>query len=126
MDTVTSANACACGGVPFHQDGSCRACYMRAWRKTRKVAGGPARSPGCQGWFDWQAVKRAAAGEPVGRKLTLAERQYLAGLLASKEWTPADASRLLGMEPTPAAQLVRDVAEGRVRVIPRGWLGTPA
>jgi hypothetical protein len=99
---------------------------MRAWRKQRKVAGGPARSPGCQDWFDWTAVKLAAAGEPVGRKLTLAERRYLAQLLGSKEWTPADASRLLGMEPNPAAQLVRDVAEGRVRVIPRDWLGEPA
>lgn len=126
LDTVTSVNGCKCGGGSFHKDGSCRACYMRSWRQARKVAGGPSRSPGCQGWFDWAAVRRAAAGEPVGRKLTLAERQYLAGLLAPKEWTPADASRLLGMEPAPAAQMVRDVAAGRVKVIRRGWLGEPA
>lgn len=125
MDTVTSCN---CGGESFHADGSCRACYMRAWRRARKVAGAPSRSPSCNTWFDWQAVKRAAAGEPVGRKLTQAERIYLAERILSinPDWSETEVRPVLGLDWGVAAAFMRDVASGRLRGIPRDWQGSPA
>lgn len=101
---------------------------MRAWRKARKVAGAPARSPECRDWFDWQAVRRAAAGEAVGRKLTLAERIYLAQQIirTNPEWSETEIRPILGLDWGEAAKFMRDVAAGRLRGIPRDWQGSPA
>lgn len=116
---------CKCGRVSKRSNGDCHACYMRDWKRARKAVGSPLRSPCAQDWFDWEAVVRAWAGEPIPRKLTRAEREYLASLLCQSEWSEKEAGKLLGMEPKPAAEIVRSVADGRVRVPARDWQGTP-
>jgi hypothetical protein len=125
LETLTS---CKCGGKAQHLDGSCRACYMRAWRKARKVAGAPSRSPQCADWFDWEVVRQLKAGNRIGRRPTHAERVYLASWLLARKpdsWSAVEAAELLCMNWDVAAQLVRDVASGAERVIPRDWQGKP-
>lgn len=97
---------------------------MWAWKQTKRIAGGPARSPHVQQWFDYEHVRRVWNGEVCTRKSTLAERQYLAEL-AGPDTTPEALGRLLGMEPQPALAVAREVWEGRVAVPGRDWAGKP-
>lgn len=117
------SGSCGCGRPSVRKTGECHPCYIRAWKKGRKMAGGPMRSPCVQEWFDWEIVRRAWCREPYNRKLTRAERVHLASLLAQTEWSETEASRLLGMAYKAAAQLVSDVSAGRVSVPVRGWDG---
>jgi len=124
--TVGELVTCGCGRPSKRLDGRCHPCYVREWKKARKTAGGPLRAPCTQDWFDWEVVCRAWAGLPTGRKLTRAEREYLASLICTEQWSEAEASRLLGMEPKPAAEIVRSVADGRIVVPARDWQGLAA
>lgn len=119
---------CGCGRVSKRLDGRCHPCYMRDWKRTRKQLGGRAATsyklPCADDWFDWEVVCRAWARQPLSRKLTRAERVYLAGLLAENNMSWRDQRDILGMDWDTAAQLVSDVREGRVLVPVRDWQGT--
>ncbi len=117
MDATTCDNpVCECGSPAVHLGRHCHRCYMREWRANRKTK---------NDWFDWEAVGRAWRAEPVGRRLTHAERVYLASLLAGGEWTPNRAGRLLGMLDADAARLTHEVETGAVAVPVRGPDGRP-
>lgn len=119
------AVTCKCGRLARHGE-LCHPCYVKAWKIRRKVAGHPLRSPCSQEWFDWQVVMRAWAEEDTKRKLTRAERVYLASLLVADNCSDAEAARVLGMESKAAGKLVSDVREGLILVPARAWDGTAA
>lgn len=124
METTTPPDTCECGQPSKHLDGRCRRCYARAWRKARKVAGGPSKAPCVAAWFDWEVVERAWAGKPYGRRLTQAEREYLTSLaVQDPDWSVLRLTHLLGIEPGPAEALAQDVISGRVQVPARGVYG---
>lgn len=80
---------------------------------------------------DWVAVDRAWDGQPVGRRLTYAEKVHLVWHKVQEgPWSAQSIGELCGMrcgdDRARAAKLAEDVASGRVKPIPRNWLGTPA
>lgn len=77
--------------------------------------------------FDWTAVERAWNGEPVGRRLTWAEKVHLVSHAVQQPWSAQSLGKLLGMncgeDRARAAQLAADVLSGAVTVPSRNWLG---
>lgn len=106
---------------------TCRACYMRDYRKRIKTSG-RSRSPVACAWFDWEAVQRAWDGRPVGRKLTEAERAHLVWAVDATrpQISTRELGQLLGMDDSYARRFAARVRSGAVKVIPRNVLGAPA
>lgn len=80
--------------------------------------------------FDWMAIERAWNGQPVGRRLTWAEKIHLVyHAVQQGEWTAQSLGKLLGMncgvDRARAAQLARDVLSGVITVPRRNWMGDP-
>lgn len=79
--------------------------------------------------FDWVAIERAWNGQPVGRRLTWAEKVHLVYYAVQQPWTAQSLGALLGMncgeDRARAAKLARDVLTGAITVPHRNWMGYP-
>lgn len=121
---------CGCGRKSKRLDGRCHPCYVREWKHARRQLGARRsdgyKLPCVDDWFDWAIVCKAWDREPLPRRLTRAERVYLAGLIAPTDMGWRDLREILGMDWDEAAQLVSDVRSGKVQVPARAWDGTAA
>lgn len=78
--------------------------------------------------FDWIAVERAWCGQPVGRRLTWAEKIHLVYYAVQRgDWSAKSLGTLLGVQSgedrARVAGIARDVLSGAITVPRRNWAG---